>query len=575
MQLCIVKHIGGRRIVVKVWLTVDNIEERSWTVIEAPADLVGSGQGVGGVVSSTVGSASDPNTAPLQLQRIISRCGCQFFYASYGKNSDPEALEEVPPLPDEEGEEPWGREQAVDAFTLTHHDLEVCSNPLQYAMVLDFVNNLLLYVEPQRREANKRLPHMRFRLQLSAGEDHRTPILQLLDQVRKAYQVQRSLNEDPGSTALETELAHLEDEIRQCKEQLSLSSEELALMLSCYRETQVAALKSRQRAATPGQEVTVVRRAEVCCKHARWRLTDVDGQLGIADLVLSNFLYLRVTNSNDSVEHLLELGNVKGTNLLLNQVYKEILQLTELQPHVPLERQQALRIFCQVRAPVGGISVKEHLEVNLMPITIDLTYSFTYCMLRFFFSSRAAGNKSDNHLDEEPKLAPPPPSHTRRGRKSQPSLASSSQDDVEKMKCLACLIDPVTDSSKFLRLRSNTMNYRSSTEFCHVCNSGPGGVDASISLARDSPGLFVASSAGVLRAIIYDDDILVPSIVDQPGSVPEVPLRPSYKGEKEKNLEDLHDCTLVLPTLELHNRTCTWLDLLMVVKNTARKVLLS
>uniref|UniRef100_A0A224YP88 Protein, containing Apt1 domain n=1 Tax=Rhipicephalus zambeziensis TaxID=60191 RepID=A0A224YP88_9ACAR len=498
-----------------VWLTVDNIEERSWTVIEAPADLVGSGQGVGGVVSSTVGGASDPNTAPLQLQRIISRCGCQFFYASYGENIDPEALEEVPPLPDEEDEEPWGREQAVDAFTLTHHDLEVCSNPLQYAMVLDLVNNLLLYVEPRRREANERLQRMRFRLQLSAGEDHRTPILQLQDQVRsllsehkqlerEAYQVQRSLNEDPGSTALETELAHLEDEIQQCKEQLSSSSEELALMLSCYRETQVAALKSRQRAAAPGQEVTVVRRAEVCFKHARWRLTDVDGQLGIADLVLSNFLYSRVTKSNDSVEHLLELGNVKVTNLLPNQVYKEVLQPTELQPHVPLERQRALRIFCRVRAPVGGISVKEHLEVNLVPITIGLTHAFTHRMLRFFFSSRATGDKSDDHLDEEPKPAPPPPTHTRRGRKSQPSLASSSRDDVEKMKERA----------------------EKNQTFVYV-------------------------------------------------KVPEVPLRLSYKGEKEKNLEDLHDCSLVLPTLELHNRTCTWLDLLMVVKNTARKVLLS
>ncbi|KAL3223557.1 hypothetical protein MRX96_049739 [Rhipicephalus microplus] len=85
--------------------------------------------------------------------------------------------------------------------------------------------------------------------------------------------------------------------------------------------------------------------------------------------------------------------------------------------------------------------------------------------------------------------------------------------------CLACLTDPVTNSSEFLRLGSNTMNYRSSTEFRHVHNSGPGGVDAPISLARDSPGLFVVSSAGVLRAIIYDDDILVPSIVDQQGSV--------------------------------------------------------
>ncbi|KAH7990025.1 hypothetical protein HPB51_026493 [Rhipicephalus microplus] len=85
--------------------------------------------------------------------------------------------------------------------------------------------------------------------------------------------------------------------------------------------------------------------------------------------------------------------------------------------------------------------------------------------------------------------------------------------------CLACLTDPLTDLSEFLRLGSNTVNYRSSTEFRHVRNSGSGGVDAPISLTRDSHGLLVASSAAVLRAIFYDDDILVPSIVDQPGSV--------------------------------------------------------
>ncbi|KAH9376625.1 hypothetical protein HPB48_005836 [Haemaphysalis longicornis] len=113
-------------------------------------------------------------------------------------------------------------------------------------------------------------------------------------------------------------------------------------------------------------------------------------------------------------------------------------------------------------------------------------------------------DKTDDHLDEEPKPAPPPASHTRRGRRSQPSLASSSRDDVEKMKERA----------------------EKNQTFVYV-------------------------------------------------KVPEVPLRLSYKGEKEKNLEDLHDCSLVLPTLELHNRTCTWLDLLMVVKSTTRKVLLS
>lgn len=36
--------------------------------------------------------------------------------------------------------------------------------------------------------------------------------------------------------------------------------------------------------------VTAVRTSEICFKHAQWRLTEADGLIGIADLVLSNFL---------------------------------------------------------------------------------------------------------------------------------------------------------------------------------------------------------------------------------------------------------------------------------------------
>lgn len=51
-------------------------------------------------------------------------------------------------------------------------------------------------------------------------------------------------------------------------------------------------------------------------------------------------------------------------------------------------------------------------------------------------------------------------------------------------------------------------------------------------------------------------------------------MRVSYKGNKEKNLEDIQDVSLVIPTLEYHNVTWTWLDLLLAMKNDSRKVIL-
>lgn len=57
--------------------------------------------------------------------------------------------------------------------------------------------------------------------------------------------------------------------------------------------------------------------------------------------------------------------------------------------------------------------------------------------------------------------------------------------------------------------------------------------------------------------------------------IPEVPVRVSYKGYKEKNLADIRDFSLVIPTLEYHNVTWTWLDLLLAMKNDTRRVILS
>ncbi|KYN16568.1 hypothetical protein ALC57_11077 [Trachymyrmex cornetzi] len=480
-----------------MWLTLDNIQEKDSTIIAGLPDvpaLVGSGQSVGGVVSQTVGGGGGPQH---QLQRIVSRCKCEFFYVGYGQTLDVGSVDQVPAPPREEVS-PWERKDltAADAFTLMHHDLDVCTNSLQYAMILDIVNNLLLYVEPRRKEASERLQRMRFQLQLHSVEDQKRPIQQLQNTVRglvaklrrlerETYLVQKALA-DESSPELLTKMERLEASVFECKEQLGAKAEELDVMLSCYKETTAPATASTTLKDKPA---AVARVAEICFKHAQWRLTDADGQLGIADLILTNFLYTKTSKTDDSVEHLLELGYVRMTNLLPNQIYTEVLVPTELQSNMPVDRQRALRVFCREKAPVAGISVKEHFEINVVPLTIGLTKKFFNTMLKFCFPER------DPEGIEE---APAPQ------RDSSFYVPIERRDDVEKMKERA-------DKNKL---------------FIYI-------------------------------------------------KIPEVPVRVSYKGNKEKNLEDVRDFALVIPTLEYHNVTWTWLDLLLAMKSDSRRVILS
>jgi hypothetical protein len=58
---------------------------------------------------------------------------------------------------------------------------------------MDIVTNVLLYVEPKKKETSERVEKMRFRLQLSDVGDPKTHITQLQDNVRHVLESIRQL----------------------------------------------------------------------------------------------------------------------------------------------------------------------------------------------------------------------------------------------------------------------------------------------------------------------------------------------------------------------------------------------
>lgn len=54
------------------------------------ANIVGSGEAVGGVVTSVVGGTTAGAAQDIpQLQRIVARCGCEFYFVNFSTELDP------------------------------------------------------------------------------------------------------------------------------------------------------------------------------------------------------------------------------------------------------------------------------------------------------------------------------------------------------------------------------------------------------------------------------------------------------------------------------------------------------
>ncbi|XP_031729431.1 protein KIAA0100 isoform X4 [Anarrhichthys ocellatus] len=524
----------------QLWLEVKNIEEHRQRNLDSVLELMESGQAVGGMVCTTTdwNQPAQVNEAQ-QVQRIISRCSCRMHYISYSHDINPEVatLIKPPELRKNHEKEDLLKKQAgaVDTFTLIHHDLEISTNPVQYAMILDIVNNLLLHVEPRRKEHSEKKQRVRFQLEISSNpEEQRSSILHLQEAVRQhlalirrvekqIYSNIRAQSEELYGDELMEVNTRLQNQLNQEKNDMQMKSEELNILIRCFKDFQLQRT-NKLELRKPPEDVSVVRRTEIYFAQARWCLTEEDGQLGIAELELQRFMYSKLNKSDDTAEHLLELGWFTMNNLLPNASYKVVLRP---QSNCQSGRQFALRIFSKVRPPVGGISVKEHFEVNVVPLTIQLMYQFFKRMMGFFFPGRNV--EEEEVTDEEDKF---------------------------RLVTTGIPVKPRQSSE-------DTMGAMGPSKGVAQGLNRTAGVRRSFRKPPEHPVDDIDKMKE--RAAMNNSFIYV--------KIPQVPLCVSYKGEKSS--VDWKDLNLVLPCLEYHNNTWTWLDFAMAVKRDSRKALVA
>ena len=138
---------------------------------------------------------------------------------------------------------------------------------------------------------------------------------------------------------------------------------------------------------------------------------------------------------NESTDHLVEMGYLGVKNLLKEQLYADVILPTDLQ-NVPVDRQRMLRVFCRARGKVGGISVHDHFEINLAPLTIGITQSFYKKIIAFCFPEKTAEAEAAVTASRDRKKLSTSSAPSAAPKKSSSFYVDSPlcKDDVEQMK---------------------------------------------------------------------------------------------------------------------------------------------
>ncbi|CAD5207695.1 unnamed protein product [Bursaphelenchus okinawaensis] len=526
------------------WLSREIIEEKD---PRQPHDKVNnysrSGEAVGGVVTAPVERRQDDEStanSTVQMQRVASRCSCQMFFCYYSDLINMEKFEDfvVPQITDEKEAKFGERKDDIDCFTLKHNMLEVSTNPDQYQVILDIVNNLVLFVDPKKKLAQEKRRRLWFELakltKNEVGEAVQRRQNELREVVAHIRALERQnffaqLQSSQGDESVDQINEERQQQIEKFKQHQVTLIDELALTISVCKEKSVeeqTAFNRRLKAQNEDESrdnveySEIARRFEVCFEDCIWRLTEADGQLSITEVQIRNFLYNRTARVDNSGEHLLEIGSVKVLNLLPNSKYRETLARLPNPKSKPestdTDKTPAIRVICRELPPVGGISVKEHFEVNIVPMQAQITYRFFEKMMAFFFPGRQI-DKEDQNLDVEE--------------------ASHPQQSFWLAKRFRGAVNSSFRASR-LNLATNDQQKGQSADEIDKMKE-----------RADKNNMFVY--------II----------------IPPVPFIVSYKGNKEKNIEDIDRFNLTFPLCEYHNKNWTWLDLSLAIKKSYRNIL--
>ncbi|KAL9554569.1 hypothetical protein MBANPS3_002762 [Mucor bainieri] len=515
-----------------------------------------------------------------KFQRIGDRIAATLQYDKYNplriKTSTSNAYAQVHPF-----------EDRCDSVQLNFPSLKLTADSSQYNAVYQVATDLLLYKEPAKKERLARLREIMMAADRSSLYDATEKIVDLQSRARQLlhardqYRQNMALLDDRRIDEFKSIRLTLYDTL----EELYLGMEAIKLMQS----------NQRKDFHEPKTNLKFV----FCAEKMEWEMLSA-GEVPLCECVLTNFTFNFVSKEDHSSTNTLEVDVLQVTNLSPAPVFVHVLApyFDSRKPY-DFSRHKMLRCYFVSLAPVGGIPVIQHLEINLHPMRVQMTYSFGRQLAFYLFPP-------EKHAAPSKQLEPEAPPAVMAPSTSAPTTTLAPLDASDQGSThSASIIIPQASSSE----RSDHAAFRH-----HAASSvasAPVASTANLSASFDSQKL--SNSSQLFMSSNSRDDVeetpndspssstLLPapqstssnsnkktkkqqqqqqqqnissnklSKFKTPDDLSVMKKRASSNrafilGPKEKNIEDLRDFAFEQPTLEFRNETWSWFELMSNIK---------
>ncbi|TPX40981.1 hypothetical protein SeMB42_g05797 [Synchytrium endobioticum] len=436
-----------------------------------------------------------------------------------------------------------------DMIRIGFPDFVVDVNSAQYLILHDVIEHLLVYRPPSQKDRREKFRKML--LAFEQMEDFRKLSEIVVDRQTKVRQAESLMKYGAATSGRVVNTDNVPFQHADLVKYLNQNKDDLVIVLDAMTKFRDVTRRRLQGSVAWQVHVTV--------GNMVW-LMEEDSGVPLCRWMIKNALSRWVHNEDLSSSNTLEIDRISIESLSGSSLFKELLG-----PYIPdkrvvdFHRQKMLRVFWREMAPVAGIKVVDHLEVNLFPLSFQISYDVGKKILRYIFpkpnvTPAVASSISEALNPNEKKFE----ASARRHRAAS-FLGGEAADDKAvpfKSKGANMAVPPETRNATAGSRKVRNTSGRDSRVIPSTASRAESST-SSQGIPMDNLRQ-MQTRATENRTFIYI-------------KVPESQHCLSYRGSKEKNLEDLTNFVFRMPTLEYRNKTWTWLDFIYAVKKDAMR----